>query len=148
MQAIPVNHVQPQPHGQLFITGLPVQVPNQQPFWFRNNAQNAVAVAPAQVGVAPAQVGFAPVQVGVAPVQVGVPPVRVSVAAQRGQAPPAPAPVAAGVPQVVGPLNAPNEYYCKELDGGFTIRTREQIATMTGDWALSRIGYPYFVRKW
>lgn len=120
MQAISVNNAQPQPHGQLYFTGLPVQAPNQHPFWFRNNAHNAVAVAPVQVGFA----------------------------AQRHQAPPAPAPAPAAVPQVVGPLNAPNEYYCKELDGGFTLRTREQIATMAGDWALSRIGYPYFVRKW
>lgn len=77
-----------------------------------------------------------------------VAPVQVNIAAQRGQAPPAPTPTPAAVPQVVGPLNSPNEYYCKELDNGFTLRTREQIATMTGDWALSSIGYPYFVRKW
>lgn len=79
-----------------------------------------------------------------------VTPVQVGIANQRAQAPPAPvpAPAPAAMPQVVGPLNMPTEYYCRELDGSYTLRTREQIAAMTGEWVLSNIGFPYFWRKW
>lgn len=77
-----------------------------------------------------------------------VAPVQVGIANQHAQAPPVVAPAPAAMPQVSGPLNMPIEYYCRELDGGYTLRTREQIATMTGEWALSTAGFPYFVRTW
>lgn len=73
-----------------------------------------------------------------------VAPVQVGIANQHAQAPP----VAAPMPQVIGPLNAPHQFYCRELDGGYTLRTREEIASMPGEWATSTAGFPYYVRKW
>lgn len=67
----------------------------------------------------------------------------VQVALARGQAYPTPA----AMPQVIGPLNVPDQFYVRELDGGYTLKTREQIAAMTGEWTTGSLGYPYFIRK-
>lgn len=75
-----------------------------------------------------------------------VAPVQVAIA--RGQASPTPTPTPAAMPQVIGPLNVPDQFYVRELDGGYTLKTREQIATMTGEWTTGSLGYPYFIRKW
>lgn len=75
-------------------------------------------------------------------------PVQVGIANQHAQAPSVAAPAPAAIPQVSGPLDTPTKYYCRELNGGYTLRTREQIATMTGEWALSSVGFPYFMRTW
>ena len=42
------------------------------------------------------------------------------------------------------------EYYCKELNGTFTVRTTNDIINkcQPGDWRThSQTGYPYFVRR-
>lgn len=50
------------------------------------------------------------------------------------------------VPQTAGPNN---EYYCRELDGTYTIRTVNTIMNelQPGQWQRGSSGYPYFVRR-
>ena len=49
------------------------------------------------------------------------------------------------VPQNASP---DNEYYCRELDGTFTVRTVNTIMNHLnpGQWAYASSGYPYWVR--
>ena len=49
------------------------------------------------------------------------------------------------VPQNASP---DNEYYCRELDGTYTVRTVNTIMnTLTpGQWAYASTGYPYWIR--
>lgn len=49
------------------------------------------------------------------------------------------------VPQNASP---DNEFWCRELDGQYTLRTMNTImqSLQPGDWQRSTSGYPYFVR--
>lgn len=49
------------------------------------------------------------------------------------------------VPQNASP---DNEFWCRELDGTYTLRTMNTImqSLQPGDWQESESGYPYFVR--
>lgn len=49
------------------------------------------------------------------------------------------------VPQDASP---DNEYYCRELDGTYTVRTVNTImnSLTPGQWAYASTGYPYWVR--
>lgn len=44
---------------------------------------------------------------------------------------------------------AGQQFYCRELDGSYTLRTVTDIETscQPGSWHKSSTGYPYFVRS-
>lgn len=41
------------------------------------------------------------------------------------------------------------QFYCRELDGAYTLRTMTDIETSCkpGSWHRASSGYPYFIRK-
>lgn len=41
------------------------------------------------------------------------------------------------------------QFYCRELDGTYTLRTMTDIETscQPGSWHRAQTGYPYFIRK-